>query len=107
MADVDARFSLANERTYLAWIRTALALLAGGVAAAKAIEFDHEVWRWAVAAPPIAGGGFLGAAALRRWRTYEAALEAGRPLPVGRGLGAVSAVLAAYAVLVLVATVAD
>jgi putative membrane protein len=27
----DYRFSLANERTFLAWIRTALALLAGGV----------------------------------------------------------------------------
>lgn len=28
----DPRFSLANERTFLAWIRTALALLAAGVA---------------------------------------------------------------------------
>ncbi|GAM70385.1 inner membrane protein [Vibrio sp. JCM 19236] len=28
----DYRFSLANERTYLAWIRTALALLAGAIA---------------------------------------------------------------------------
>ena len=28
----DARFSLANERTFLAWIRTALALIAAGVA---------------------------------------------------------------------------
>lgn len=28
----DPRFSLANERTFLAWIRTALALMAGGVA---------------------------------------------------------------------------
>ena len=31
-SDPDARFSLANERTFLAWIRTSLALLAGGVA---------------------------------------------------------------------------
>jgi putative membrane protein len=33
-SDPDPRFSLANERTFLAWIRTALALLAGGVALA-------------------------------------------------------------------------
>jgi putative membrane protein len=36
-SDPDYRFSLANERTFLAWIRTALALVAGGVAAAKAL----------------------------------------------------------------------
>ena len=30
--EVDARFLLANERTLLAWLRTALALLAGAVA---------------------------------------------------------------------------
>lgn len=28
----DPRFSLANERTFLAWVRTSLALLAGGIA---------------------------------------------------------------------------
>jgi hypothetical protein len=31
----DYRFTFANERTFLAWIRTALALIAGGVAVAS------------------------------------------------------------------------
>ena len=31
----EAQFQLANERTYLAWLRTALALVASGVAAAR------------------------------------------------------------------------
>ncbi|MFC7482946.1 YidH family protein [Luedemannella flava] len=33
--DIDVRFLLANERTLLAWLRTALALMAGGVALAQ------------------------------------------------------------------------
>lgn len=33
-SDPDPRFSLANERTFLSWIRTSLALMAGGVALA-------------------------------------------------------------------------
>jgi hypothetical protein len=37
-------------------MRTTLALVAGGVAAAKAIEFNHEVWRWVVAGPPLVVG---------------------------------------------------
>ena len=34
----DYRFTLANERTYLAWLRTALAMLAGAVAVAQLVE---------------------------------------------------------------------
>ena len=105
--DIDPRFSLANERTYLAWIRTALALVAVGLVAAKAIEFEHDVLRWVVAIPPMVGGAALALEARLRWRAYERAMRAGDPLPAGRSIGIVSALVAVYAVVVLVAAVLD
>lgn len=40
--DVDVRFLLANERTLLAWIRTSLAIEAGGIALAQ-IHKQHVI----------------------------------------------------------------
>jgi putative membrane protein len=104
---IDYRFTLANERTFLAWMRTAIALLAGGIVAAKALNFDHEVWRWIVAIPPIAGGGVVAGLATVRWRRYEDAMSAGRELPVGPGIVLLGVALAVYALVVLVATILD
>ena len=104
---LDPRFSLANERTFLAQLRTALALIAGGIAAAKALSFDDEVLRWLVALPPLIGGGVLAFDAPRRWRVYEDAMRAGEPRPAGRGLKAIGAITAAYAGVALVVSVLD
>jgi putative membrane protein len=100
--EIDYRFTLANERTFLAWIRTALALVAGGVAAAKALDFDHEVWRWVIAAPPIVAGAVLAFDARARWRRYENAMRARQPLPAGRGIQLIGAAVAIYAVVALI-----
>jgi putative membrane protein len=105
--EVDYRFSLANERTYLAWVRTAVALIVGGVAVAKALDFNHEALRWIVAIPPIVGGGLMAVAASARWRAYERAMRAGAPLPVGRGVRTIGIALAVYAALALVASILD
>lgn len=104
---IDPRFSLANERTYLAWIRTALALLAGGAAAAKALNFDHEIVRWLVAAPPLAAGAALAALAARRLHHYDALLREGAPLPVAPGARRLATGIAVYGVVVLVACLLD
>jgi putative membrane protein len=104
---IDYRFSLANERTFLAWIRTAFTLLAGGIVAAKAIEFDHEVWRWVVCMPPLLGGAALALRSRRLRRGNDEAMRAGRPLPAGRDADILSLALALYAVVVIVAIVLD
>jgi len=42
----EAQFQLANERTYLAWLRTALALVASDVAAARLLAGQTLPWAW-------------------------------------------------------------
>ena len=104
---LDYRFTLANERTFLAWIRTALALIAGGVVAAKALEWHHEAWRWIVAVPPFAGGAVLAAYAVRRLRDTEAAMDAGRALPGRRAPQILGFSLAVFAAVALLASILD
>jgi putative membrane protein len=81
--EIDPRFTLANERTYLAWNRTALALVGGGLAASQLLHFDSEAVRLLVALPPIALGGALAAVSYRRWEANERAMRLGKPLPAG------------------------
>src|SRR4051794_41374275 len=97
----DVRFTLANERTYLAWIRTSLALIGGGLAAGQLLEFRSEVARLAVALPPIVLGAVLALTSYRRWEDNQRALRLGEPLPSGgpprllaAGIGAVAVVVA-------------
>jgi putative membrane protein len=105
--EIDYRFTLANERTFLAWIRTALALVAGGVFAAKGLDFNHEVWRWVIAAPPIIAGAVVAFDARARWRRYENAMLDQRPLPKGRGMTVLGGGLALYALVALVVSVLE
>src|SRR3954469_17769272 len=79
----DVRFTLANERTYLAWIRTAMALIGGGLAAGQLLEFQSAAARVAVALPPIVLGAVLALTSYRRWEANQRALRLGEPLPRG------------------------
>lgn len=82
-SDPDARFSLANERTALAWLRTALGLVAGGIGLASLASLtDPHVVVDVVAALACLTGGVVALYALHRWRANERALRLGRPLPV-------------------------
>lgn len=100
----DVRFSLANERTFLAWTRTALALMAGGVALeALALEM-YPPLRLAASLVLIVTGIILPIIAWFEWARVERRMRQGRPLPhPPTGIILAVAVIAA-GVLVLLAT---
>ena len=101
--DPDYRFTLANERTFLAWIRTALALLAGGVLLHQfAATLGPRVGLVAVSVALGVVAAMLSVAAYTRWRTNEIAIRHRRPLPYSWILPArAGACLATAAVLTL------
>jgi putative membrane protein len=91
----DYRFSLANERTFLAWLRTALALVGGGLAVDQFLpRLDPAYLRTGIATALILLGGFTALRAVFRWITSERAMRLGADLPPSRFPGVLAAVLA-------------
>jgi len=102
---VDYRFTLANERTFLAWIRTSLGLLAGSIAVETLVTPTPGVAMYMAIAVGMVLALILPIAAYRRWRSVERAMEAGRRLPDARVVpvvaGGVSIAVVAAAVSLL------
>ncbi len=78
--DVDPRITFASERTFLAWMRTSLALIAGGIAIGATLDTRQRVIHLFIALAPIVLGGFLASIGYRRWRAFDAALQIGLAL---------------------------
>jgi uncharacterized membrane protein YidH (DUF202 family) len=63
----DTQAELANERTYLAWLRTGLALVAVGVAAEQVLPAEGIIWARQLIGVSLILAGVL-TAGLARWR---------------------------------------
>jgi len=108
VADATRRTRLANERTYLAWLRSALTALAVAIGAGKIVPGVADVSKWPF---ELLGAGFAVLALVfaiggaRRFVAVEKALDTGRYVALSRGesilIGALAAVLG-FATLVLV-----
>jgi putative membrane protein len=78
----DYRFTLANERTFLAWVRTSLALLAGGIALnVSSRPFSSERTRTVVAVTAVGLSLVLAVSSFVRWRQVQRAMRRSEPLP--------------------------
>ncbi|WP_433548392.1 YidH family protein [Streptomyces sp. CA-294286] len=101
----DYRFSLANERTFLAWVRTALALVGAGFAVDQFLPDLRWGVRVGMALALLAVGALCALRAVNHWVRCERAMRRGEDLPMTRFpvlLGLLVAVVAvAMVVLVL------
>ncbi|MFD9863048.1 YidH family protein [Streptomyces alboflavus] len=101
----DYRFSLANERTFLAWLRTALALIGGGFAVDQFLPDLRWGVRVGLALALLAAGVLCALRAVNHWVRCEQAMRRGEDLPASRFpalLGVVVAVVAVTMVVVVV-----
>jgi putative membrane protein len=108
-SEPDPRFSLANERTLLAWLRTSLAFVVTGIAIIALREVVRQPsFAVMVAGAACAVGAIAAVGAYLHWMRVERALRLGRPLPPPNlALVVVAGVLALALVAVIAAVVIE
>ncbi len=100
-SEPDARFSLANERTFLAWVSTGLALISVGVGLEALAVNLHPGLRLAAAIILVLGGTACPIQAWFGWATVETALRERSPLPPARILPLLAATVTAAGLLLV------
>jgi putative membrane protein len=104
----DYRFTLANERTLLAWVRTALALDAAGLGVVRfAPELGWPGSREAVGGVLVLLGAVTAWSAYRRFLAADRAIRAGEPLPSAAAPRVLAAAMAVISLAVLALLVVD
>lgn len=96
----DYRFTLANERTFLAWIRTALALMAGAVGIEQfSPQLSSAELRIGISTLLLVSASTMGFMAWLRWRRNEYAMRLESNLPYTRALVILAALMVLLAIL--------
>ena len=100
----DPRFTFANERTFLAWSRTALALVVAGLGVVQLLPpFPGVPWgRHVLGIPLIVFGAVVAVTAYGEWARSQRALRLGQPLPRSIMPRLLSVVITAIAVIAAV-----
>ena len=96
----DYRYSLANERTFLAWVRTALGMLAGAIAVAELARSVPQALRMAIAVGLALLAAGISTAGFWQWRDRQRRMRLGMPLGRTRLLPVLSVSLLALSLLV-------
>lgn len=81
---VDYRFLLANERTFLAYVRTGLALQIAGFGVLEFLTHGQAALRVGLGLVLVALGSFVGLAGYLRWRANERSIRRGAPMHATR-----------------------
>jgi putative membrane protein len=105
---VDARFTLAAERTVLSWIRTSLGLIAAGMAILHVLpSFSSSGVRDVIGIGLVALGALASVIGGLRWRQTTEALRRGGPMPGPFPVWLLIGILVVLSVTVLGATIVD
>jgi putative membrane protein len=77
---VDYRYLLANERTYLAYVRTGLSLQVAGLGVLQFLTHVHTVVRYGLGVALVAAGSYVAFFGHSRMRSNERAIRAGEDI---------------------------
>ena len=97
----DPRYTFANERTFLAWSRTALALVVAGLGVVQLLPpFPGVPWgRHVLGGPLIVFGAVVAVTAYLEWVRNQRAMRLRQPLPQSVMPKLLAVVVAALAVI--------